>query len=547
MSATINLYPPVIDTYQAAQIKGSALRVYFSISDYNTYSEMKNFAQVTISDQESNLSVLDKTKYPSQIMLKTIGVDSTRDVDKYYIDIATTDGNFDIDKFYKVQIRFTLDDEHVTPVSLDTPQAIDAWLSENLDYFSEWSRVTLIKWIAQNDISINGTTIDDSTTISLSISDETLLGKLTFNETSKEYLNSYRLKLFDDEDNLLVDSGLIYTDKNSNDINEFWYQLKYGLTIGDSYTLEINYQTNSLYSKTVSCTIAATGSSGTDQGFVLSANENDEDGGILIRVSRAPQSAFTGKVTIKRACDKDAFTIWEDMHTININAETSSMYDWYDQTVESGVLYKYALLETYTSSGTEVSYLNVYNKVLMIVLNDMYLNIANQQLKIEFNPQVNSFKRVINEGKIETIGSPYPYIRRNAAINYAQFPISGLISCQMDENEKFVTKENLYGGKDNLRKYEHFNSMEVNKPFMTTIDNDFVYEKKFRDAVMAFLMDGQVKLFRSATEGNYLVRLTDVSFTPNQQLGRMIWTFSATANEIADNTIDNYYKYNILK
>jgi hypothetical protein len=142
MSATINLYPPVVDTYQAAQIKGSALRVYFSISDYNTFSEIEN-AQVTISDQESNLSVLDKTKYPTQIMLKTIGVDSTRDVDKYYIDIATTDGNFDIDKFYKVQIRFT--STEAASVSLDTPQAIDAWLSANLDYFSEWSRVTLIK------------------------------------------------------------------------------------------------------------------------------------------------------------------------------------------------------------------------------------------------------------------------------------------------------------------------------------------------------------------------------------------------------------------
>ena len=544
MSATINLYPPVVDTYQAAQIKGSALRVYFSISDYNTFSEIEN-AQVTISDQESNLSVLDKTKYPTQIMLKTIGVDSTRDVDKYYIDIATTDGNFDIDKFYKVQIRFT--STEAASVSLDTPQAIDAWLSANLDYFSEWSRVTLIKWIAQNSLSINGTTIGVSTTISLSISDETLLGKLTFNETSKEYLNSYRIKLFDDGDNLLIDSGIIYTDKNSNDVNEFWYQLKYGLTIGDSYTLTINYQTNSLYNNTVSCTVVATGSTGTDQGFVISANENKDDGEILVRIARTAQTAFTGKVTIKRACDKDAFTIWENMHTFTISAETTSMYDWSDQTVESGVLYKYALLETYTSSGTELSYLKTYSKVLMIALDDMYLDIANKQLKIEFNPQVNSFKRMVNEGKIETIGSPYPYIRRNAAINYAQFPISGLISCQMDENEKFITKEALYGGRDNLRNYEHFNSMEVNKPFMTTIDNDFVYEKKFRDAVMAFLMDGQVKLFRSATEGNFLVRLTDISFTPNQQLGRMIWTFSATANEIADNTIDNYYKYNILQ
>lgn len=539
--AIINLYPPVIDTYQPAQIKGSALRIYFSISDYNVYNEMKNFAQVTISDQESNLSVLDKTKYPSQIMLKTIGIDNTRVIDKYYIDIDTTDGIFNIDKFYKVQIRFT--STEAANVSLTTPQAIDGWLSENLDYFSEWSRVTLIKWIAQNVISINGVTIGTSTVIDLPISDETLLGKLTFNEESKEYLNSYRLKLYDEDNNLLLDSDIIYTDKNSNDVNEFWYKLKYGLTAGDEYTLNIYYQTNSLYSNELECTLAATGNSGEDQGFVFSARENKEDGEILVRISRPPQTTFTGKLTIKRACDKDAFTIWEDMHTIDIDSASDFLYDWVDQTVESGVLYKYALLESYNN----VSYLKTYSKVLMIVLDDMYLDIAEQQLKVQFNPQVSSFKRVINEGKIETIGSQYPYIRRNAAINYAQFPISGLISCQMDENEKFITKEALYGGKENLRNYEHFNSMEVNRPFMTTVDNDFVYEKKFRDAVMQFLMDGKVKLFRSATEGNYLVRLTDVSFTPNQQLGRMIWTFNATANEVADNTIDNYYKYNILK
>jgi len=543
--AIINLYPPVIDTYQPAQIKGSALRIYFSISDYNVYSEMKNFAQITISDQESNLSVLDKTKYPTQIMLKTINIDNTRTVDKYYVDIATTDGTFDIDKFYKVQIRFT--SSTATAVSLTTPQAIDAWLSLNLDKFSEWSRVTLIKWIAQNSISINGTTIGISTTINLPVSDETLLGKLTFNEKSEEYLNSYRFKLYDDEENLLLDSDLLYTDKNSNDINEFWYKLKYGLTAGEDYTLNIYYQTNSLYSRELNCTISATGSTGSDQGFIFSAHENIEDGEILLRITRPPQATFTGKITIKRSCDKDAFTIWEDMHTVDVNGVTNYLYDWTDQTVESGVLYKYALLETYTSNNNEVSYWKDYNKILMIVLDDMYLDVAGQQLKVQFNPQVSSFKRVINEGKIETIGSPYPYIRRNAAINYAQFPISGLISCQMDENEKFITKEALYGGREFLRKYEQFNSYATNEPFETTIGNDFVYEKKFRDAVMAFLMDGKVKLFRSASEGNYLVRLTDVSFAPNQQLGRMVWTFSATANEIADNTIDNYYKYNILE
>lgn len=230
------------------------------------------------------------------------------------------------------------------------------------------------------------------------------------------------------------------------------------------------------------------------------------------------------------------------MHTENFYENYGINFDWIDSTIESGILYKYGLLLEFN----EVSYWQPGDKILMLVLDDMYLTTQGKQLRVKFNPQVSSFKQTISEAKVETIGSQYPYIRRNAAISYAQFPISGLISCQMDENENFISKQDLYGGRELLRKYESFNSLERNQPFMTTVDNDFVYEKKFRDEVIKFLTDGKVKLFRSATEGNYLVRLTDVSFSPNQQLGRMVWSFTATANEIAANNVDNYYKYNIL-
>ena len=543
MSATLNIYPPVIDTYMPAQITGENLRVYFSISDYNDIDDIVN-AQVTISDQESNLSVLDRTKYPSQIMLKTINEDPLVETDsKYYITIAPTDGTFDIDKFYKVQIRFTTTE--ADPVALTIPQAIDDWLSENLDYFSEWSRVTLIKWIAENYITIEGQRLTE--TISIPKSKLELAGVLKFSDgtneiASKEYLNSYSIKIQDGNDAVMVESETLYTDKQSNNPNEFWYKLKRILEAGE-YTLTVTYQTNSLYKTSEAGTLVIIGDSGEDQDFIFSVKENQEEGQMTIRISRVSQTAFTGELTIKRSSDDTNFTIWEDMHTITVDGQTSFSYDWVDKTVESGKLYKYALLESYS----DLTYLKEYNKILMLVLDDMYLTVADKQLKIQFNPQVSSFKQVVNEGKIETIGSPYPYIRRNAAINYAQFPISGLISCQMDENENFITKEALYGGKELLKKYEQYNTIERNNPFVTTVDNDFVYEKKFRDEVIKFLMDGKVKLFRSPTEGNYLVRLTDISFSPNQQLGRMIWTFSATANEIAENTVDNYYKYNVLE
>lgn len=543
MSATLNIYPPVINTYMPAQITGENLRVYFSISDYNDIDDIVN-AQVTISDQESNLSVLDRTKYPSQIMLKTINEDPLVETDsKYYVTIAPTDGTFDIDKFYKVQIRFTTTE--ADPVALTIPQAIDDWLSENLDYFSEWSRVTLIKWIAENYITIEGQRLTE--TISIPKSKLELAGVLKFSDgtneiASKEYLNSYSIKIQDGDDVVMVESETLYTDKQSNNPNEFWYKLKRILEAGE-YTLTVTYQTNGLYKTSEAGTLVITGNSGEDQDFVFSVKENQEEGQMTIRISRISQTAFTGELIIKRSSDDTNFTIWEDMHTITVDGQTSFSYDWVDKTVESGKLYKYALLESYS----DLTYLKEYNKILMLVLDDMYLTVADKQLKIQFNPQVSSFKQVVNEGRIETIGSPYPYIRRNAAINYAQFPISGLISCQMDENENFITKEALYGGKELLKKYEQYNTIERNNPFVTTVDNDFVYEKKFRDVVIKFLMDGKVKLFRSPTEGNYLVRLTDVSFSPNQQLGRMIWTFSATANEIAENTVDNYYKYNVLE
>jgi hypothetical protein len=154
-------------------------------------------------------------------------------------------------------------------------------------------------------------------------------------------------------------------------------------------------------------------------------------------------------------------------------------------------------------------------KPVMMILDDMFLTTKDRQLKIKFNPSVSSMKRTISENKTETIGSAYPFIRRNGAINYMQFPISGLISYFIDEDETFISKSEIYG--ENQKRYEKYNNTNS-----ITEYTDYTYEKLFRDAVTDFLYDGEAKLFRSATEGNYLVRLMDVSLTPEDTLGRMI-------------------------
>lgn len=79
-----------------------------------------------------------------------------------------------------------------------------------------------------------------------------------------------------------------------------------------------------------------------------------------------------------------------------------------------------------------------------------------------------------------------------------------------------------------------------------TADNVFL-ERNFKLEVLEWLTNGQPKLFRSPTEGNYIVRLMNVSLSPTDTLGRMIHTFNCTAYEIADNTYENLEKYNFVK
>ena len=47
-------------------------------------------------------------------------------------------------------------------------------------------------------------------------------------------------------------------------------------------------------------------------------------------------------------------------------------------------------------------------------------------------------------------------------------------------------------------------------------------ERIFKTEVLSWLENGEPKLFRSPTEGNFLVRLMSVSLSPVQGLGRLL-------------------------
>ena len=71
-------------------------------------------------------------------------------------------------------------------------------------------------------------------------------------------------------------------------------------------------------------------------------------------------------------------------------------------------------------------------------------------------------------------------------------------------------------------------------------------ERKYREKVMEWLTNGKPKLFRSPTEGNIIVVLSAVSFTPFQNSERMVYSFTATATEVAEYNLDNLIAYNLV-
>ena len=550
MAVVSNIYPPIIDTYMPAFVikeEGiSNCRIYFSLSLFNTLNQYKstNNCQVTVRNQKTNISALNSNLYPSEVMITTLKTDMNRDSDdKYYIEIKSTDmanENFIVDQYYKIQIRFIDKNADDAPVIPGQAQQIDKWLSENLLYFSEWSTVCLIRGISEPILTIKDFEAGDfATEIYNTLANIQILGNLTFtDEDENETLRNYRVVLYTDDGNntKLLDSGDIYTN-NYTDVNGLNYPINYTFEADKNYYFTITYTTQNLFSDTLKYKVSVLQAPTMDLKLVIRAWTDAENGRIILKMDRSRYyGEYTGQIIIRRTDSKSNFTIWEDMHVYSYNKTPYISTIWNDYTVESGIWYKYGV-QGIDIDGARTPMVEFKNPV-MLNFDHIYLTAGDKQLKIIYNPQISSYKRNISESKIDTIGSKYPFIKRNGNVNYISFPIGGLIASAMDEDGTFTSREEIYG--DNLNLYEEYN--EDNNIYNS---QDFIYETFFRKKVEDFLYRDNAVLFRSPSEGNILIRLMNVNFTSNQTLGRRIWSFTADATEIDECTVANYAKYSI--
>jgi hypothetical protein len=337
------------------------------------------------------------------------------------------------------------------------------------------------------------------------------------------------------------------------------YKVTVKLITKNDYLIETSYTFTTAFSQIFLSNIKVT------------TQPDEENGRVKIILSpydsHLPMEA--GNIFILRSDHRSNFGIWEMLYEVDDAALfLNNTIELYDHTVESGVLYKYYVSGNRDNSPTAVLY------------EDMFLVAENKQLKIQFNPKITSFKYVVSENKFETLGSKYPFVRRNANTRYREFGISGLISMEIDENELFfddrqVRPHVLPAGTINFDSLhliaqigdilkvgqgaavQYFRRHSISSSATNTdwdsipatiaeklLDNYYT-ETAFRQAVIDFLYNNTVKLFKSTTEGNILVKVTNVSLSPVEALGRRLYSFDATLVEIDDFTLDKCIEYNV--
>lgn len=349
-----------------------------------------------------------------------------------------------------------------------------------------------------------------------------------------ERVYSYKFTVYDQDDNIVATSGeQLHNSSNDVETYESYDEYIFTYDLQENVKYKIQYSVTTINGMTISTPkyrIIQRATLDPEIQATLKADLNQDNGFVNIQLIGIKdefglETSTSGSFLLTRSCQDNDYMEWNEILCFQLTAQFPSMNLWKDFTIEQGKNYKYSL-QQYNDNGLYSN--RIFSNEVYGDFEDAFLYDGERQLKIRYNTKISSFKATVLEAKMDTIGGQYPFILRNGQTYYREFPISGLISYQMDKDNYF------------------FDHSQYNSTINLTGEN-LQQEREFKLKVYEWLNNGKPKLFRSPTEGNYIVRLMNVSLTPNDSVGRMLHTFNATAYEIADFIYNNLKSYNFIE
>ena len=538
------LFPPFMPSKQDGFVVNGEGRVYFNLSPLNSIDQVEHL-QLSLYRQDNNRNLLtDRTYTSSGVSLKTRNsvlyykkseIKFSASKQMYYVVIPTLEAPLiPAGLVAKIQIRLgtqTLRFANGAVYDNSTGEEMtEVWNNTQINVLgmSEWSTISIIKTLSPFDSYIQnfnkGVVNNINTTV------YTFVGMTNlYNSNPKETIKSTRFVLFDFKGNQLEDSGAIIQPESQKLYN--YHTFNKVLDPDTTYQVLFEVSTSSGYTQSQLYDFAVV-LEDRDITYSIELNENyygmsSEEISLtktMVRLvvkdtSYSDENLKPNTYLIRRASSKDNFETWIDLAELRCAIGTSELYATYnDIMVESGITYKYTVQPKMLNTSRlvvsdSVEATPVYEHTWLLGQNNAYLSIG-------FNLNLSNFKTVIKEAKIETIGSQYPFFVRNGDIKYREFSLSGLICQNMDAT----------------------NSLRIGE-----YENRHIQERMFRDSLHELLLDGRPKLFKSETEGLILVYLSNVSLTPNNVLGRMLYDFSMTATEIGRVDVDNLSEAEIIQ
>ena len=502
------LFAPILQTTQPAfSASQDVLIVYYTLPQAASLIGVTNI-EVKINTQDTNANVVNNATGILSLSVSTNSFSINKG------ELKT--GHWAAGKLYKIQAR----------------------LVNTSGQKSEWSNVMITKAITLPQVKIlNGeTTTSDTNEISSTHSETvtmpTFYGEATFTVGESEYLDTYRFDLWY-EDEIIETSGNIQYNSSTNAAPR--YRFRKQLSLYDEHSVTFSIVSNNGYEaiskpyvfEVVSNTIGTiTNLAITVDSTSVACIEN-----AMIQVRLTSTEELNGNYVIVRADEDTNYQVWDDVAYLTyVGKELVDELVFTDYYIECGKRYKYAVQRKQTNNARSELLLPQDPSPHWVNFEYSYLCGKGTQIKLNFNGELSSFKHTQLAGKMDTLGSTYPTIAYNGHAYYAEFPLSALVSAYMDE-------ENLFMEKD-------FEALSTN-PTAESVR----IERKFRHKVEMFLNDKQYKLFKTPTEAdkNIIVALTGATLSPQQNLNRMIYSFSTNAYEVADNTLSNLKDLGILK
>lgn len=588
------IYPPILKSTQPAFVYAKlptdtefSYQVYFTLQNITQYNQIGHI-QIRVARQSNNISIGNSALYPDKIIYKA--PDARKKMNNYYYaEILDSDLSepWEPGCLYKIQMRFGANPK------FNSTAEFASWWDEQMkesSAFSEWSTVMIIKPISQPQISIENAERVDSTDIFTNKKTEPTLtplftGSFSLNEAEKELVDKFKFDIYLGEkfiadyelnpaQDLVESSGWLQHNALNNVADQ--YRFLTILTNNQEYTVFYSIQTVNGYFGQADPYYFVASKTNLDElvGVSLRVDSKEEyclDNG-CISIYLSSNILLSGVYVLTRSCESTNFGVWEDLHYFTFLAQAfSDTLIYRDFTIESGVKYRYAF-QRQNSKGLRTGPLYaINNQTHYVNFQHSYLYHDNVQLKLAFNYTISSFKKTVLTSKQDTLGGKYPRLSKNGYAYYAEFPISGLISFQMDKDQTFLKLDKdgfkynnelaiprekfqeLDEGRRPCAKDQdtsqdtgqttNYNRLTINKDLT---DDNFFVERKFRDKVEQFLNNFDYKLYKSPSEGNMIIALQNVSLTPNTSLGRMIYSFSATAYEVLDNTLTNLDECGII-